>query len=50
MTVCFKYGPSVAPVNKPAATQPPQLLYRYDRPLSVVVSNIYLQHITPVFK
>lgn len=27
MTVCFKYRPSVAPVNKPAATQPSQLLY-----------------------
>jgi hypothetical protein len=40
MTVCFKCGPSVAPVNKPAATQPSQLLYRYDHPLSVVVSNV----------
>jgi len=45
MTVCFKYGPSVAPVNKPAATQPSQLLYRYDCPLSFVVINV----LTPVY-
>jgi len=50
MTVCFKYGPNVAPVNKPAATQPSQLLYRYDCSLSVVVSNVELQHTTVVFK
>ena len=40
MTVCFKCGPSVAPVNKPIATQPSQLLYRYDCPLSVIFSNV----------
>ena len=50
MTVCFKCGPGVAPVNKPAAMQPSQLLYRYDHPLSVVVISVYLQHTTTVFK
>jgi len=50
MTVCFKCGPTVAPVNTPAAIQPSQLLYRYDCSLSVAVSNVQLQHATAVFK
>lgn len=39
MTVCFKCGPSVAPVNKPIATQPSQLLYSLS-PASTLVPHI----------
>ncbi|XP_023707621.1 multivesicular body subunit 12A isoform X1 [Cryptotermes secundus] len=38
MTVCFKCGPSLAPVNKPSATQPSQLLY------SLSPAPTYLPH------